>query len=64
MMKKLKLPRCPKTKRSRYVLRKKKENFRGFRDFDFALYPKSKTRKSRKVLFYLNFWKLKIEKMT
>ena len=30
IMKKLKLLRCPKTKRSRYALRKKK-NFRGFR---------------------------------
>ena len=53
MMKKLKLLRCPKTKRSRYGLRKKNQNFRGFRVFDFALYPKSETQKSRKVLFYL-----------
>ena len=47
-MKKLKLVRCPTTKRSRYALRRKKENFRGFRVFNFALYPRSKTRKSRK----------------
>ena len=43
-----------------------KKNFRGFRVFDFALYPKSKARKSGKVLFYLNFWqymKLKVKKM-
>ena len=37
--KKIKLPRCPKTKRSRYRFREKKENFRGFWVFDFALYP-------------------------
>ena len=43
---KLKLLRCPKTKRSRYGLRKKKEPSPGFRVFDFALCPKSKTWKS------------------
>ena len=37
-------------------LRRKNVNFQGFRVFDFALYPKSKARKSRKVFFYLNFW--------
>ena len=36
-------------------IKKKKEYFRGFRVFDFALYPKLKTRKSRKVLFYFKF---------
>ena len=37
------------------LLEEKKENFRGFRVFDFALYSKSKTRKSRKLLFYFKF---------
>ena len=37
-------------------LRRKNANFRGFRVFDVALYPKLKTRKSRKVFFYLNIW--------
>ena len=46
-------------------MRKKISNFRDLRVFNFALYPKSKTQKSRKVLSYLNFWyymELKIEK--
>ena len=36
-------------------LKRKKKNFRDFSVFDFALHPKSKTRKSRKDLFYLIF---------
>ena len=44
--------RYPKPKRPRYGLRKKKENFRGFWVFNFALYPKSKTQKSQKYLFF------------
>ena len=36
-------------------LKRKKKNFRDFQVFDFALHPKSKTRKSRKDLFYLIF---------
>ena len=40
----------------RYAFSRKKKNSRGFRVFDFDLYPKSKTRKSRKVFFYFNFW--------
>ena len=44
--------RYPKTKRPRYGFRKKKENFRVFRVFNFALYPKSKTQKSQKYLFF------------
>ena len=35
------------------VLEEKRENFRGFRIFLFILYPKLKTRKSRKVFFYV-----------
>ena len=46
-----------KSSRSRYAFRSKKENFRGFRVFDFDLYPKLKTLKSRKVFFYFKFWK-------
>ena len=37
------------------LLEEKKENFRDFRVFAFVLYPKSKTRKSRKVFFYFEF---------
>ena len=37
------------------VLLEEKKNFRDFRVFDFALHPKSKTRKSRKVFFYFKF---------
>ena len=44
-----------KTEMSGYAFRRKSENFRGFRVFDFALYPKSETRKSRKLLFYFKF---------
>ena len=40
----------------RYAFSRKKKNSRGFRVFDFDLYPKSKTRKSGKVFFYFNFW--------
>ena len=40
----------------RYAFSRKKKNSRGFRVFYFDLYPKSKTRKSRKVFFYFNFW--------
>ena len=40
----------------RYAFSRKKKNSRCFRVFDFDLYPKSKTRKSRKVFFYFNFW--------
>ena len=36
--------------------KKKNNNFQGFQVFDFALHPKSKTWKSQKVVFYLNFW--------
>ena len=36
-------------------VRRKKVHFRDFRVFDFALYLKSKTWKSRKVLVYFNF---------
>ena len=36
-------------------IKEKKENFRDFRVFDFALHPKSKTRKSRKAFFYFKF---------
>ena len=36
--------------------KKKYTNYRGFRVFVFALYPKLKTRKSWKVLLYLIFW--------
>ena len=35
---------------------KEKNDFLGFRVFAFALYPKSKTKKSRKFFFYFNFW--------
>ena len=35
--------------------KRKKKNFRDFRVFDFALYPRSKTRKSRKFFFTLNY---------
>ena len=35
--------------------KKKKENFQDFRVFNFALYPKSITRKSLKVLFSFKF---------
>ena len=38
------------------LFNQKNENPRGFRVFDFSLHPKSKTRKSQKVLFYFNFW--------
>ena len=46
-------------------IRKKYQCFQGFRVFNFALYPKSKTRKSRKVLFCLNvggIWNSKSKK--
>ena len=33
----------------------KSENLRSFRVFNFALHPKSKTRKSRRVFFYFKF---------
>ena len=45
-----------KSSRSSYASGRKKENFRGFRVFDFVLYPKSKTWKSRRVFFHLEFW--------
>ena len=48
------LPR-QKLKGQDMLLFKKSENFRGFRVFDFVLYPKTKTRKSRKVFFYFKF---------
>ena len=35
------------------VLLEEKKNFRDFRVFDFALHPKSKTRKCRRILLYL-----------
>ena len=35
--------------------KRKTKNFRDFRVFDFALYPRSKTRKSRKFFFTLNY---------
>ena len=35
--------------------KRKNKNFRDFRVFDFALYPRSKTRKSRKFFFTLNY---------
>ena len=35
--------------------KKKNEHFRGLRVFHFALYPKSKTRKSRKYVSYFKF---------
>ena len=35
------------------MIQNKNENFRDFRVFNFALHPKPKTQKSRKVLFYL-----------
>ena len=44
-----------KAQRSSYASRRKIKNFRGFRGFDFVLYSKSKTRKSRKVFFYFEF---------
>ena len=44
-----------KTKWLRYGFRKYKEHFRDLRVFDFALYPKSKIWKSRKLLFYFKF---------
>ena len=37
------------------VLRRKDNNFRGFRVFNFALYLKSKTWKPRKVFIYFKF---------
>ena len=40
------------------MIQKKNENFRDFRVFNFALYSKLKTRKSRKVLFYLIIYNL------
>ena len=39
----------------KYAFIKKSENFRVFRVFNFALYPKSKTRESRKVFFCIKF---------
>ena len=39
------------------MIQNKNENFRDFRVFDFALYPKSKTRKSRKKKLF-NYFKL------
>ena len=45
-----------KTYRSSYASRRKIENFRGFRVFEFNLYPISKTQKSRSVSFYFKFW--------
>ena len=45
-----------KSSRSRYASIRKKEKSRGLQVFDFALYPKSKTRKSRKVFFHFEFW--------
>ena len=45
--------RYPKTKKATIWFKKKKKgNFRGFRVFNFALYPKSKTQKSQKYLFF------------
>ena len=44
-----------KTKSFIYDLEQKK-NFRDFWVFGFAIYPKAKTRESRKVLFYLIFY--------
>ena len=35
--------------------KRKNKNFRDFQVFDFALYPRSKTRKSRKFFFTLNY---------
>ena len=40
----------------RWGLIRKNENFRGFQVFDFDIHLNSKTRKSRKVFFYFNFW--------
>ena len=40
------------------MIQKKNENFRDFRVFNFVLYSKLKTRKSRKVLFYLIIYNL------
>ena len=45
-----------KSSRSRYASIRKKEKSRGLQVFDFALYAKSKTRKSRKVFFHFEFW--------
>ena len=45
-----------KTKRLRYCLKRKNENFRKFRAFDFNPHPKSKTCKSWKIFFYFNSW--------
>ena len=47
-----------KTKKLRYGLRKnkKKGHFRGFWVFNYALYPKSTTRKSRKYVSYFKLW--------
>ena len=43
-----------KAKMFQYDL-EKKENFRDLRVFDFPLYLRLKTRKSRKFLFYFKF---------
>ena len=37
------------------LFEEKKQNFQGFRVFDFTLYPKSETWKSQKVFFYFKF---------
>ena len=50
------MPKKKETITLRCGLIRKNSNFRGFRVFDFALYPKLKTRKSWKVYFYLNVW--------
>ena len=52
-----------KTKRFQYDLeiQNKKGNFRDFRFFDFALYPRSKYPKSRKFSFNSNFDSLKFK---
>ena len=42
-------------KTSKKLTDNKNKNFRDFQVFDFALYPKSKTRKSQKVFFYFKF---------
>ena len=49
-----------KNKKMKVWFNKKKRNFRVFRVFNFALYPKSKTLKSRKVFFYFKFWSLRL----
>ena len=46
-----KIPKKKETNVGIWFNKKKKANFQGFQVFDFAVYPKPKTRKSRKVLF-------------